>query len=56
MDIILIWMDPQSMLVIQEDSKFVEAIQEEEDKFVWGTMAELKKEVKESTGSVTTRA
>jgi len=37
-------------------SLFVEAIQEEEDKFVWGTMAELKEEVKESVGLVTTRA
>lgn len=37
-------------------SSFVEAIQEEEDEFVWGTMAELKEEVKESAGLVTTRA
>jgi len=37
-------------------SSFVEAIQEEEDEFVWGTMAELKEEVKESAGLVTIRA
>jgi len=37
-------------------SSFVEAVQEEEDKFVWGTMTELKEEVKESAGLVTTRA
>jgi len=37
-------------------SSFVEAIQEEEDEFVWGTMAELKEEMKESAGLVMTRA
>jgi len=37
-------------------SSFVEVIQEEEDEFVWGTMAELKEEVKESAGLVITRA
>jgi len=37
-------------------SSFVEAVQEEEDEFVWGTIAELKEEVKESAGLVMTRA
>jgi len=37
-------------------SSFVEAVQEEEDEFVWGAMAELKKEVKESVGLVTIQA
>jgi len=37
-------------------SSFVEAIQEEEDEFVWGTMAELKEKVKESADLITTRA
>jgi len=37
-------------------SSFVKAIQEEEDEFVWETMAELKEEVKESTGLIATRA
>jgi len=35
-------------------SSFVEAVQKEEDEFVWGTMAELKEEVKESAGLVMT--
>ena len=37
-------------------SSFVEVIQEEEEEFVWGTMAELKEEVKESAGLVMTQA
>jgi len=37
-------------------SLFIEAVQEEEDESVWGTMAELKEEVKESAGLVMTRA
>jgi len=37
-------------------SSFVEAVQEEEDEFVWGTMVELKEEVKESAGLVMTQA
>jgi len=37
-------------------SSFVEAVQEEEDEFVWGTIAELKEEVKESTGLVMIQA
>jgi len=37
-------------------SSFVEVVQEEEDEFVWRTMAELKEEVKESAGLVTTQA
>jgi len=35
-------------------SSFIEAVQEEDDKFVWGAMAELKEKVKESTGLVMT--
>jgi len=37
-------------------SLFVKAVQEKEDEFVWGTIAELKEEVKESTGLVMTQA
>jgi len=37
-------------------SSFVEVIQEEEEEFVWETMAELKEEVKESAGLVMTQA
>jgi len=37
-------------------SSFIEAVQEENDKFVWEAIAKLKEEVKESTGLVTTQA
>jgi len=37
-------------------SLFIEAVQEENDKFVWEAIAKLKEEVKESTGLVITRA
>jgi len=36
-------------------SLFVEAIQEEEDKFVWGAVMQLESEVEEADGLVTTR-
>jgi len=35
-------------------SSFIEAVQKKDDKFVWGAMAELKEEVKESADLVTT--
>ena len=37
-------------------SSFIEVVQEEDDEFVWGAMAELKKEVKESVSLVMMRA
>jgi len=42
--------------ILARFSLFIEAIQEEEDEFVWGTIAELKEEVKESASLVTTQA
>jgi len=33
-------------------SSFIEAVQEEDDKFVWGAIAELKEEVKKSIGLI----
>jgi len=33
-------------------SSFIEAIQEENDKFVWGAIVELKEEVKKSIGLI----
>jgi len=45
-----------TVLALVRFSLFIEAVQEEKDKFVWGAMAELKEEVKESAGLVTTHA